>query len=139
MIRGRAAASEEIAAREEAASLKILLWTFALAAIAMCATVVVTEARSWTEFWWISGFVVVFALLKIALANALFYLMVHCDSDARIATAKGAAPLKPLPGSARGTFGWASPPRFAASAAPAPSRRSLHISDKSNPQPRASR
>lgn len=89
MIRERADASAEITAREERTSLRVLLWTFALSAIAMCVTVVVTLARSWTEFWWISAFVLVFALLKIALANALFYVMINFDKDARpIATRK---------------------------------------------------
>jgi nitrate/nitrite transporter NarK len=78
----RADPSAESAAREEATSLRILLWTFALAAIAMCLTVVLTLARTWSELLWVSAFVLVFALLKIALANALFYVMIHYDKEA---------------------------------------------------------
>lgn len=62
-------------------SLRIMLWTFGLAAIAMCVTVVVTLSRSWTEMLWISSFVIVFALLKIGLANALFVVMVRYDKE----------------------------------------------------------
>jgi hypothetical protein len=70
-------------ANEETTSLRILLWTFAGAALAMCATVVITLSRSWTEMLWISSFVIVFALLKIGLANALFLVMIRYDKDRR--------------------------------------------------------
>jgi len=99
----QAAAREAAEAREETASIKILLWTFALAAIAMCATVVVTLARSWNEFLWISAFVLVFALLKIALANALFYVMINYDKDRREIPPPPAAALKPPPRAIRTT------------------------------------
>jgi nitrate/nitrite transporter NarK len=95
MIRERSGPSEAIAAREEAASLRILLWTFALAAIAMCLTVVVTLSRTWTEMLWVSAFVLVFALLKIALANALFYVMINYDKDARPVPVRNTAILQP--------------------------------------------
>jgi hypothetical protein len=94
---------EAAAAREEAASIKILLWTFALAAIAMCVTVVVTLARSWNELLWISAFVLVFAILKIALANALFYLMINYDKDRHEIPLKMPSMLKPPPSTVRGT------------------------------------
>ncbi|MGH7837796.1 MAG: hypothetical protein ACREQC_08235 [Candidatus Binataceae bacterium] len=103
MIRKPPVVSAEAAARDEAASIKILLWTFALAAIAMCVTVVVTLARSWDELLWISAFVLVFALLKIALANALFYVMINCDKDRREIPLKPASVLKPPPRVIRGT------------------------------------
>ena len=105
-VAARENAAREIAAeREEAASIKILLWTFALAAISMCVTVVVTLARSWNEFLWISAFVLVFALLKIALANALFYVMINCDKERREVPLKPAAVLEPQPRTIRATRG----------------------------------
>ncbi len=67
---------------EERRSLRILLWTFALSAIAMCATVVFTlSPHGWRDLLWISSFMLVFALAKIALAQALFYIMVNYDDD----------------------------------------------------------
>ena len=68
---------------EERRSLRILLWTFALSAIAMCATVVfMLSPHGWRDLLWISSFMLVFALAKIALAQALFYIMVNYDDDA---------------------------------------------------------
>jgi hypothetical protein len=95
MIRESPEKSEADTARDERASLRVLLWTFALSALAMCVTVVVTLARSWTEFLWISAFVLVFALLKIALANALFYVMINFDKDARTIPARKTTILQP--------------------------------------------
>jgi hypothetical protein len=67
---------------EERRSLRILLWTFALSAIAMCATVVfMLSPHGWRDLLWISSFMLVFALAKIALAQALFYIMVSYDDD----------------------------------------------------------
>ena len=43
----------------------------------------------------IVAFVLVFALLKIALANALFYVMVNCDKDRREIAVKPVTVLKP--------------------------------------------
>jgi len=66
---------------EDTTSVRILLWTFAISAIAMCVTVVACFTRSWNDLFWISGFVLIFALAKIGLANWLFVLMMRCDRD----------------------------------------------------------
>jgi hypothetical protein len=129
MIRERPDPSEAIAAREEAASLRILLWTFALAAIAMCLTVVVTLSRTWTEMLWVSAFVLVFALLKIALANALFYVMINYDKDARPGPARNTAILQPprrVAGGTRRLTGALSLAATTKSPRPNPPRRKLN-------------
>jgi len=75
---------------EERRSLRILLWTFALAAIAMCATVVfMLSPHGWRDLIWISSFMLVFALAKIALAQALFHIMINYDEE---------SPTRPDPG-----------------------------------------
>ncbi len=85
---------------EERRSLRILLWTFALSAIAMCATVVFTlSPHGWRDLLWISSFMLVFALAKIALAQALFYIMVNYDDDSSASPDPGIgerAKLRPL-------------------------------------------
>jgi hypothetical protein len=81
MIRGKRITPDESESREAARSMRVLLWTFALTAIAMCITVVACFASSWTQVMWISAFLLVFTLCKIGLANALFYVMVHYDAD----------------------------------------------------------
>jgi hypothetical protein len=83
LIRGKRIAPGDTESAEAIRSLRLLLWSFGLTAIAMCAIVVAMLSRSWHEMLWIAGFLTVFALLKIALANALFYLMVHYDKDRR--------------------------------------------------------
>lgn len=78
-----AAAADEARERAEARSVKILLWGFLIGAIGLCAIVAVVLSKSWTELFIFSGILVIFALTKIFLANALFYIMLHYDQDAR--------------------------------------------------------
>ena len=86
----QSALSAPAESNEERRSLRILLWTFALSAIAMCATVVfMLSPHGWRDLLWISSFMLVFALAKIALAQALFYIMVSYDDD---------SPANPGPG-----------------------------------------
>ncbi|HLW71873.1 MAG TPA: hypothetical protein VKS22_14760 [Candidatus Binataceae bacterium] len=123
-VAARESAARDIAAeREEAASIKILLWTFALAALAMCVTVVVTLARSWDELLWISAFVLVFAILKIALANALFYVMINYDKDRREIPLKPADAHKPPPRAIRATRHLTATLTLAASRKSSPTRQ----------------
>lgn len=77
--------------------MRILIWTFCAAAITMCVIAAVMLARTWRELIWVSAFLGVFALTKIALANGLFYIMMHCDTDRR--EASPAPP--PVPGPKR--------------------------------------
>jgi hypothetical protein len=91
MIRGKRITPDESESREAAQSMRVLLWTFALTAIAMCITVVACFASSWTQVMWISAFLLVFTLCKIGLANALFYVMVHYDAE----RSRHAAPAPP--------------------------------------------
>jgi len=96
VIRGKRITPAESESSEAARSMRVLLWTFALTAIAMCATVVVCFASNWSEVLWISSFLLVFALCKIALANALFYVMVHYDADTHAGRTRPAVATKPL-------------------------------------------
>lgn len=69
--------------RESAAarrSLYILIGSFFITAVVMCAVVVAMVASTWTDVILMSAFVVVFALLKIVLADALIYTMLRYDS-----------------------------------------------------------
>jgi hypothetical protein len=61
-------------------SLFILIGSFFLTATAMCAAVVVMVSHTWTDVIIMSAFVLVFALLKIVLANALIYTMLRYDA-----------------------------------------------------------
>jgi hypothetical protein len=83
---------------EAVRAMHILLWTFALTALVMCATVVACFTDSWATFWWVSSFLLVFTLFKIGLAHALFYVMVRYDVDreAERAAALEQARAKPL-------------------------------------------
>jgi len=80
---------------EERKSLKILVWTFAFAAIAMCATVVFSlSPHGWLDLIWLVSFMVVFVLAKIGLAQVAFMIMMAADdeSEARRNDQAGAAP-----------------------------------------------
>lgn len=92
VIRVKRIAADESESREAARAMRIMLWTFALTALAMCATVVACFSNSWAEVWWICSFLLVFTLCKIGLANALFYVMVHYDADRQAARAAAAKP-----------------------------------------------
>lgn len=95
MIRGKRITPDDAESLEAVRAMRILLWTFAVTALAMCATVVACFANNWAEVWWISSFLLVFTVCKIGLANALFYVMVHYDADRQAARAAQAAALKP--------------------------------------------
>jgi len=66
--------------REARRSLFILTGSFFVTAIVMCAVVVVMVSSTWTDVIIMSAFVLVFALLKIVLANALIYTMLRYDA-----------------------------------------------------------
>jgi hypothetical protein len=77
---------------------------FFFSAVVMCMAVVITAASTWTDVAVISLFVIVFALLKIVLANALFWAMIRYDesNEAAGAVAKtGAIFRRPLTDSSR--------------------------------------
>jgi len=61
-------------------SLPILIGAFFVAATVMCVTVVAMVSSTWTDVLVMSAFVLVFALLKIVLANALIYTMLRYDA-----------------------------------------------------------
>jgi len=61
-------------------SLFILIGSFFVTATIMCAAVVVMVSSTWTDVIIMSAFVLVFALLKIMLANALIYTMLRYDA-----------------------------------------------------------
>jgi hypothetical protein len=67
-------------AKEAASSLWILIGTFAVTAIVMSGVVVAVASNTWTDVMVMSAFVIVFALSKIALANAVFYAMLRSDA-----------------------------------------------------------
>jgi len=68
---------ESVAARR---SLFILISSFFITAVVMCAVVVAMVASTWDGVLIMSAFVLVFALLKILLANALIYAMLRYDA-----------------------------------------------------------
>jgi len=73
--------SEELEQRESTRSLLILMGGFFFTAVVMCMAVVIAASSTWTDVAVLSLFVIVFALLKIVLANALFWTMIRYDSD----------------------------------------------------------
>ena len=76
----RKAAPVDPEARQSANSLFILIAAFGVTAIAMSVAVVVVASNTWTDVLVMSAFVFVFALAKIGLANALFYVMIKSDA-----------------------------------------------------------
>jgi len=74
-------------------SLLVLVVVFTATAIAMSVSVVVAGSNSWAEAVPLIVFVLVFALTKIFLANALFYLMIR--SDMRTEAIASTAAAKP--------------------------------------------
>jgi len=66
--------------REARRSLFILIGSFFITATVMCAAVVAMVSSTWTDVLIMSAFVLVFALLKIGLANALIYAMLRYDA-----------------------------------------------------------
>ena len=91
--------------REAYRSLFILIGSFFVTAIVMCAAVVVMVSNTWTDVIIMSAFVLVFALLKIMLANALIYTMLRYDAatadvPARAGAVRGHrrfAPIRRIP------------------------------------------
>jgi hypothetical protein len=75
-------------------SLVILVVVFTLTAIAMSVSVVVAGSNSWAEAVPLIVFVVVFALTKVFLANALFYVMIRSDARSEAVAAAAASKSK---------------------------------------------
>lgn len=69
-------------ADDAAKSIRILVGTFGATAIVMSVVVVAVASNTWTDVIVMSAFVIVFALTKIALADALFYVMIRSDTAA---------------------------------------------------------
>ena len=66
--------------REASRSLLILTSAFLVTATVMCGAVVAAVSSTWSDVIIMSAFVLVFALLKIVLANALIYTMLRYDA-----------------------------------------------------------
>ena len=77
--------------REARRSLFILIGSFFVTAMVMCAVVVVMVSNTWTDVIIMSAFVLVFALLKILLANALIYTMLRYDATTSEVPARAGA------------------------------------------------
>src|SRR6185437_15877414 len=69
-------------------SLIVLVVVFTATAIAMSISVVVAGSDSWAEAVPLIVFVVVFALTKVFLANALFYVMIRSDAHSEAVAAE---------------------------------------------------
>jgi len=96
----------QVESLEERKSLKILVWTFALAAIAMCATVVFSlSPHGWLDLIWLVSFMIVFVLAKIGLAQVAFMIMMAADDESEArrtgATPQGAKLIRLNPESRR--------------------------------------
>jgi hypothetical protein len=105
----------DVASRQSANSLFILIAAFGATAIAMSVAVVVVASKTWKDVLIMSAFVFVIALAKIVLADVLFYVMLRSDAtvEAEIAAkAKSGALFRRPP--------WA-PPRPGLK--PSPTRR----------------
>ena len=66
----------------------MLVVVFTATAIAMSISVVVAGSDSWAEAVPLIVFVVVFALTKVFLANALFYVMIRSDAHSEAVAAE---------------------------------------------------
>jgi hypothetical protein len=71
-------------------SLLVLVVVFTATAIAMSVAVVLAGSNTWAEAMPLIVFVVVFALTKIFLANALFYVMIRSDAHSESVAEKRA-------------------------------------------------
>jgi hypothetical protein len=71
-------------------SLLVLVIVFTATAIAMSISVVVAGSNSWAEAIPLIIFVAVFALTKVFLANALFYVMIRSDAHSEALAASKA-------------------------------------------------
>src|SRR5450755_3195739 len=72
---------------ESGRSLIVLVVVFTATAIAMSVSVVVAGSNSWAEAAPLIVFVGVFALTKVFLANALFYVMIRSDAHSEAVAA----------------------------------------------------
>jgi hypothetical protein len=75
-------------------SLLVLVVVFTATAIAMSVSVVVAGSNSWAEAVPLIVFVAVFALTKVFLANALFYVMIRSDVRTEAIAAAAASKTK---------------------------------------------
>jgi membrane glycosyltransferase len=75
-------------------SLLVLVVVFTVTAIAMSVSVVLAGSNTWAEAVPLIIFVVVFALTKIFLANALLYVMIRSDAHSEAVAAATAAKIK---------------------------------------------
>jgi hypothetical protein len=75
-------------------SLLVLVIVFTATAIAMSASVVIAGSNSWAEAIPLIVFVVVFALTKVFLANAVFYVMIRSDVRSEAVAAEAALKAK---------------------------------------------
>lgn len=75
-------------------SLLVLVVVFTATAIAMSASVVLAGSNTWAEAVPLIVFVAVFALSKVFLANALFYVMIRSDAHSEAVAAAAAAQIK---------------------------------------------
>jgi hypothetical protein len=75
-------------------SLLVLVVVFTATAIAMSVSVVVAGSNSWAEAMPLIVFVGVFALTKVFLANALFYVMIRSDVRTEAIAANAASKAK---------------------------------------------
>jgi hypothetical protein len=75
-------------------SLLVLVIVFTATAIAMSASVVIAGSNSWAEAIPLIVFVVVFALTKVFLANAVFYVMLRSDVRSEAVAAEAALKAK---------------------------------------------
>ena len=87
----RAKVADERESAEARRSLMILIGSFFITAIVMCAAVVAMVSTTWTDVLIMSAFVLVFALLKIVLADALIYAMLRYDATSATAAADARA------------------------------------------------
>jgi hypothetical protein len=78
-------------------SLLVLVVVFTATAIAMSMSVVLAGSDTWAEATPLIVFVVVFALTKVFLANALFYVMIRSDAHSE-AVASAASKAKAAAG-----------------------------------------
>ncbi|GEM_PF-2287333 len=93
----RAKVAPEKDSPETRRSLLILVGSFFITAVVMCVAVVAMVSNTWTDVLIMSAFVLVFALLKILLANALIYAMLR-DDRARAQLPAQAPALAPYMG-----------------------------------------
>jgi hypothetical protein len=83
LIRDSKKIEPERESRDARRALFILIGSFSATALVMCVAVVAAVSSTWTDVLVMSAFVLVFALLKIVLANALMFAMLRADSHDR--------------------------------------------------------